>query len=201
MPIRDLAGQDGFNVLSLNTDTYQLEPSMVTNAFCTGTKSVYKMTTQLGRVIRATGNHKFLTVNGWKRLDTLTTEDHLAIPRQLPTMDQPTMTKSELALLGHLIGDGCTLPRHVMQYTTREIDLAQKVSALASEVFGDKINPRINKERGWYQVYLTSAERLTHGKHNPITNWLTELGVFGLRSYQKFVPLKVFEQPVEERFL
>src|SRR5438445_9053129 len=60
-PIEQLAGQKGFRVLALNTDTWQLEPCVVSNAFATGRKCVYKMTTRLGRSIRATANHKFLT--------------------------------------------------------------------------------------------------------------------------------------------
>ena len=31
---------------------------------------------------------------------------------------QGTMSNDQLALLGHLIGDGCVLPRHAVQYTT-----------------------------------------------------------------------------------
>ena len=42
------------------------------------------------------------------------------------------MTDDELALLGHLIGDGCTLPRHAIQYTTRERELAEIVAELAT---------------------------------------------------------------------
>ena len=42
------------------------------------------------------------------------------------------MSRDELALLGHLIGDGCTLPRHAIQYTTREPLLATRVADLAS---------------------------------------------------------------------
>ena len=42
------------------------------------------------------------------------------------------MTDDELALLGHLIGDGCTLPRHVMQYTTRERVPGDEVARLAT---------------------------------------------------------------------
>jgi replicative DNA helicase len=38
----------------------------------------------LGRTIRATGNHKFLTIDGWKRLDELTIMDVIALPRALP---------------------------------------------------------------------------------------------------------------------
>jgi replicative DNA helicase len=81
-PIRNLSGKSGFCVMSLNTATYKLEPATVTNAFCTGTKPVFKLETALGRGIRATGNHKFLTLDGWKRLDELQGGDHVALPQQ-----------------------------------------------------------------------------------------------------------------------
>jgi replicative DNA helicase len=203
IPIRKLAGQAGFCVSSLNTDTWKLETAEVTNAFCTGVKPVFHLTTQLGRSIRATANHKFLTFDGWKRLDELTENDFVAVPRTLDGPSLQTMSDSELALLGHLIGDGCMLPRHAIQYTTRERDLADLVASLAVEVFGDKIAPRINPERRWYQVYLSSAYQLTHGVRNPVSVWLDNLGIFGLRSFEKRVPDKVFEQPREAiaRFL
>ena len=104
------------------------------------------------------------------------------------------MTYAEVALLGHLIGDGCTLPRHAIQYTTREIDLAENVAFLAKEVFGESIIPRISPERGWYQVYLSASKHLTHNVRNPIAKWLDYLGIFGLRSYEKFVPQALLQQ-------
>jgi len=105
------------------------------------------------------------------------------------------MSNSELALLGHLIGDGCTLPSHAIQYTTREKDLAETVVKLAVDVFGEEIKPRISPERQWYQVYLTSTRHHTHHAHSAVTEWLQELRAFGLRSYEKRVPGTVFEQP------
>lgn len=193
--IDELVGKTGFHVLALNPRTWKLEPQVVTNSFSTGRKRVYKMTTRLGHTIRATANHKFLTVHGWKRLDELTPGTHIAVPRTLQGPTEATMTDAELALLGHLIGDGCTLPRHAMQYTTNDETLATTVADLAIKVFGDRIIPRIQKERDWYQVYLAANYHLTHDTRNPITEWLTELGVFGLRSYEKRIPDKVFAQP------
>jgi len=197
VPIRDLSGKSGFRVLSLNERTWKLEAAQVTNAFCTGIKPVYRMTTRLGRTIRATGNHKFLTICGWKRLDELTSDDHIALPRTLPTPETQTMSNAELALLGHLIGDGCTLPNHAVQYTTRELDLAETVAKLARDVFGDAIKPRIHQEKGhsWYQVFLAATAKLTHNKHSPVRVWLESLGVWGLRSHEKRIPEKVFQQP------
>lgn len=193
-PIEQLVGRSGFNVLALNTETWQLEPRVVTHAFATGKKPVYSLTTCLGRTIRATANHTFLTMQGWQRLDELSKDKHIALPRLLSGPIQASMTNDELALLGHLIGDGCTLPRHAIQYTTNDITLADTVADLARQVFGATISPRIQKEREWYQVYLSASGRLTHGVRNPIAKWLDDLGVFGLRSYEKRVPQKVFAQ-------
>src|SRR5713226_9184839 len=194
-PIEQLVGQSGFRVLALNTATWQLEPCTASHAFTTGRKPVYRMTTRLGRTIRATANHQFLTIHGWKRFDTLSVGMHIALPRQLPGPTQATMSNEELALLGHLIGDGCTLPSHAIQYTTHELELAETVASLATAVFGATVAPRIHKERNWYQVYLPPTYHLTHRIHNPIVTWLNDMGIFGLRSYEKRVPDKVFAQP------
>jgi replicative DNA helicase len=195
VPIRELSGRSGFAVWALNEQRLRIERAIVSRAFSTGIKPVYKLSTRLGRSIRATGNHKFYTFDGWKRLDELKVGERLALPRSLGSLSSQSMSDDELALLGHLIGDGCALPRHVIQYTTREKDLAEIVASLASEIFGAEIRPRINRERQWYQVYLSSTRHHTHDVRSVVSEWLDHLGIFGLRSYEKFIPGKVFEQP------
>jgi len=194
VPIKELVGKSGFNVLALDKGWWRLDSRRVTNVFATGTKPVFMLTTQLGRSVRATANHKFLTMAGWRRLDELKTGDHIALPRILQGPDRDTMSREELGLLGHLIGDGCTLPTHAIQYTTKDPTLAEEVVRLAKDVFGDLIRPRIHPERTWIQVYLPPTRHLTHGVRNPIRVWLEELRVFGLRSYEKRIPEKVFKQ-------
>jgi len=195
--IRELNGKSDFAVWALNEQTWETERAVVSRAFATGVKPVYRLVTKLGRTIRATANHKFRAFDAWKRLDELAVGERLALPRFVPSPLTQTMTNSELALLGHLIGDGCTLPRHVIQYTTRERDLAELVASLAVEVFGDEVRPRVNEERRWYQVYLTSTRHHTHNVRSAIAEWLDELGAWGLRSYEKFIPGKVFKQSRE----
>jgi replicative DNA helicase len=194
-PIRDLVGQRGFNVLAVDDRDWTLHPRPVVRAFSTGVKPVFRMTTRLGRTIRATGNHKFLAFDGWRRLDDMAPGMHIAVPRSLPGPSQQTMSDEELALLGHMIGDGCALPHHTIQYTSKDRDLALLVASLASDVFGDAVRPRLTRERSWYQTYLLAAGHLTHRVRNPVAAWLDELGVFGLRSWEKRVPQRVFEQP------
>ncbi|HET6349283.1 MAG TPA: replicative DNA helicase [Candidatus Krumholzibacteria bacterium] len=198
VPIANLAGHSGFNVWAVNTNTWKLEKARVSRAFSTGVKPVFHLESQLGRSIRATANHKFLTINGWKRLDELRVGEHIALPRALPTASGATMTNAELALLGHLIGDGCTLPRHAIQYTTREYDLAVEVSRLTREVFGARVEPRIQPERKWFQVYLSSTRHHTHGVRSAVSEWLDGMGVWGLRAHEKRVPPQVFKQPAEQ---
>jgi replicative DNA helicase len=156
VPIKDLVGKYGFAIWALNENTMKLEKAIVTNAFSTGIKPVFTLKTRLGRKISATANHQFLTINGWKRLDELSSKQHICLPRHLPIVGKQTMTYSQVALLGHLIGDGCTLPSHAIHYTTREIDSPENVAF--------------------------------YGVRNPIAKWVKSLRVFGLRSYEKFVP-------------
>ncbi len=197
IPIRELAGKKDFRVWALNENNWQIEKAVVTNAFSTGVKPVFRLKTKLGREIRATANHKFFSFNGWKRLDELKIGERIALPREIKNETEQTMSDAELALLAHLIGDGCTLPRHSIQYTTREKDLAETVANLASEVFGNDVKPKIKKERTWFQVYLTSTRHHTHNVRSAVAEWLDELGVWGLRSHEKFIPEKVFRQPKE----
>ncbi|HEY8862778.1 MAG TPA: replicative DNA helicase [Candidatus Dormibacteraeota bacterium] len=194
VPIKDLVGKSGFRVLALDEGWWRMEAKTVTNAFATGRKPVFKLTTNLGRSIRATANHKFLTMEGWRRLDELAPGERIALPRILQGPVEDTMSPEELGLLGHLIGDGCTLPTHAIQYTTKDPILAEEVVRLATAVFGDEVRPRIHPERTWIQVYIPPTRHLTHGVRNPVRVWLEELGAFGLRSYEKRVPAKVFSQ-------
>ena len=194
-PIGELVGRENFEVLAIDPETWRLRPALARRAFSTGRKQAFRLTTRLGRTVRATGNHKFLTISGWRRLDELAAGDAIAVPGTLPDARAATMSEDELALLGHLIGDGCTLPRHAIQYTSNERKLAAHVADLSQRVFGGRVKPRVNRERRWYQVYLAAAERLTHGRRNPVAAWLDELGVFGLRSHEKRVPDAVFRQP------
>jgi replicative DNA helicase len=200
VPIRELVGIPNVLVWALNPATHKLEKVLVSNAFCTGAKPTFRLTTRLGRTIRATANHKFLTLEGWRRLDELATGQHVALPRHIPPPARQTMTDAELALLGHLIGDGCVLPRHAVQYTTCSTELANKVVSLAHEIFGDQLRPHVQKilqqsQVPLYQVFLSAAEHLTHNKKNPVVAWFAALGIVGLRSYQKRVPAEVFRQP------
>jgi replicative DNA helicase len=95
-PIRALVGRSGFRVLAVDTQTWRLEPRVVTNAFATGTKPVYRLTTRLGHAIRATANHKFLAYDGWRRLDDMTPGMRMAVPGGLNWLSLRSAVEADL---------------------------------------------------------------------------------------------------------
>ncbi|HZB41010.1 MAG TPA: LAGLIDADG family homing endonuclease, partial [Ilumatobacter sp.] len=168
----------------------------LSSAFPSGVKNTYRLRLASGRYVDASANHPFLTLDGWQPVEDLKVGVRIASARRIPggsTLSHG-MSDQELILLGHLIGDGCTLDRHAVQYTTIDPANAAAVSQ-AALWFG--VQAREIAERTWTQVYLPSPYRLTHGKQNPIAAWLRRLGVWNLRSWQKFVPAALFSQSEE----
>ena len=170
---------------------YRLVPGNLSAAFPSGVKETFRLRLASGRRIDASANHPFLTLDGWQPVEDLTVGSRIAGARRLPeaSNQREGMSDQELILLGHLIGDGCTLDRHAIQYTTIDPANVEAVSRAASW-FG--VQAREKAERTWTQVYLPSPHRLTHGKYHPIAAWMRSLGVWNLRSWQKFVPPVLF---------
>lgn len=77
-PISELVHRREFRIAALDQTRHGLAPASVSNAFCTGAKPVFRLTTKQGRTIRATANHKFLSEQGWKRLDQLRSDERIA---------------------------------------------------------------------------------------------------------------------------
>lgn len=195
------SGATGVPVWSLD-ERYRLVEGTVTAAFSSGVKPVFRLHFASGRTIDASANHPFLTLNGWERVESLEEGAHLATGRRVPEVEsQPTMSDDELILLGHLIGDGCTLARHAVQYTTVD-PLNVEAVCRAAGFFG--VTARVNQEKpstragGWTQVYLPSPYPLTHGRYHPIASWLRSLGAWDLRSWEKRIPDALFTQPSDK---
>ena len=121
IPIREMVGRKNACVWAIDQTTWRLQAAAVANAFSTGEKPVWRLTTRLGRTIRATANHQFLSFAGWRRLDELRPGYRLALPHRVASSPQQTMSDAELALLGHRLGDGGTLANHAIQYTTKDV--------------------------------------------------------------------------------
>jgi replicative DNA helicase len=172
-------------------DEYRLVPARLTRAFPTGIKPVYRLKLASGLEIDATANHPFLTVEGWTRLDSLTVDGFVAVPRRLPRpVEEETGWKDdELVLLAHLLGDGSIGPSGV-KYATADLANKNAVEEAARTLFGIEALTEMNGNT--YQMWLPSPYRLTHGKRHPVREWLESYGLWGARSWNKFIPEPIF---------
>jgi replicative DNA helicase len=75
-----VSGERDVPVWSLD-DRWRLTPARLTHAFPSGVKPVFRMTLASGRVVEATANHRFRTVDGWVPLGELQEGARLAVPR------------------------------------------------------------------------------------------------------------------------
>jgi replicative DNA helicase len=71
-----------------------------------GVKPVFRVKTRLGRTIKTTLTHPFLTVDGWRKLGALSVGDHVAVPRRTPVFGREPLGAHRVKLLAYMLGDG-----------------------------------------------------------------------------------------------
>ncbi|KUL26540.1 replicative DNA helicase [Actinoplanes awajinensis subsp. mycoplanecinus] len=170
----------------------------LTHVFTTGEKPVFRMRLASGREIRATANHPFRTYDGWTSLGDLSVGHRIAAPRHVCAPDQVTeWADRQVVLLAHLLGDGSMLPRQSMRYASTDEANLEAVRDAATH-FGITAARDDYPQAKCTTLRLVAPYRLTHGKRNPVAEWVDSLGLFGKRSHEKFVPPEVFSLPKEQ---
>ncbi|MEU7763320.1 replicative DNA helicase [Micromonospora aurantiaca (nom. illeg.)] len=179
-------------------ESLRYTPRTLTHAFPSGTREVFRMTLSSGKQVEATANHPFLTFGGWLPLGELTVGTRLAAPRHIPPpLNIKPWADPEVVMLAHLLGDGSFVRRQPIRYAScDEANLAAVTEAAThfgiTAVRDDYPAARVTTLR------LPAPFRLARGRRNPIAEWLDGLGLFGLRSHEKFLPPAVFGLPKEQ---
>ena len=188
------SGEQNVPVWSLD-ERMRLVPETMTHAFPSGTKEVFRVRLTSGREVEATANHPFLTLDGWRPLSDLATKSRVAIPRQLPApLQAQEMPEPEIVILAHLLGDGSFVRNQQIRYaSTDEANLA--AVADAAMYFGITVLRDDYPAARCTTLRLTAPHHPARGKRNPVAVWLDSMGLFGLRSYEKFIPAQIFSLP------
>lgn len=167
----------------------------LTHVFPTGVKPVYKLRLSSGKEIEATANHPFLTYEGWTPLGELEVGSRVGVPRHVPGPERNAeWDDRRVVMLAHLLGDGSFVKRQPLRYASIDEQNLHAVTEAAG-AFGitpardDYAAARVTTLR------LPAPYRLSRGKRNPIAAWLDDMGLFGARSHEKFVPTNVFHLP------
>ncbi len=190
VPIKNLVGQTNISVHSLD-ENWKIKEMKISKVFYSGRKMTYELKTRSGFKIKASINHPFWTTSGWTRLHELKIGDCIATPKKIEiSAPKNELSKKEIILLAHLLGNGCIWPRQPYHYTSTDTENIKVVSETVVELFG--IKDRIIKQKNWWHIYLPSPYRLTYKRYHPITNWYKKLGIKCVRAFKKEIPQKVF---------
>jgi len=190
-------GAHNIPVWSLD-ERMRLVASTLTHAFSSGTKEVFRVRLASGREVQATANHPFLTYGGWKHLEDLAPGSSVAIARSTPSplAEQP-MPEHEIIMLAHLLGDGSFVRHQPIRYASVDEENQTAVAEAATH-FGITAVRDDHAAARCTSLRLPAPYHLTHGRRNPIAEWLDSLGLFGLRSHEKFIPDRLFSLPQEQ---
>lgn len=100
--IKDLYEQQDARLLTLGKDS-QFSITEPSAYLYDGLKPVYQVTTCLGRIVKTTLSHPFLTPDGWTPLNNLSQGSLIAVPRELPVFGARRVSTVLISQLAHAI--------------------------------------------------------------------------------------------------
>ena len=109
-----------------------------------GVKPVFRIRTRLGREIKTTITHPFLTVEGWRKLGELSVGDHVAVPRRMPVFGHEPLGTHRIKLLAYMLGDG-TMTGSMPRFTNADPEVREDFTAAVDEFSGLRVREETSR--------------------------------------------------------
>src|ERR1700692_3242059 len=188
VPIRELVGQTP-EVWAMSADQ-KIIRAQSDLVWSKGVRQVFRVVLASGRTLRATGNHRVFTGEGWKTVGEIGQGSRVAVARQFPSIANPVVwSDAEISLLGHLVGDGSYLTNRPLRYTTSSEANSQLVTECAIAL-GSTVTRHAGRGN-WHQLVIANNGNRWHAAG--VGAWLKGLGIWNQRSHQKHLPSAVFQ--------
>ena len=188
VPIRELVGQTP-EVWAMGADQ-KIIKARGDLVWSKGVRQVFRLALASGRTLRATANHRVFTGEGWKTVGEIGLGSRVAVARQFPSIANPVVwSDAEIALLGHLVGDGSYLSNQPLRYTTASEDNSLIVTR-AAQALGSTVTRHLGRGN-WHQLVIAGNGNRWHPAG--VGAWLKNLGIFDQRSHEKHLPSVVFQ--------
>jgi replicative DNA helicase len=188
VPIRELVGQTP-EVWAMSADQ-KIIKAQSDLVWSKGVRQVFRVSLASGRSLRATANHRVFTGDGWRTVGEIGLGSRVAVARQFPSISNPVVwSDAEIALLGHLVGDGSYLTHQPLRYTTASEANSQLVTECALAL-GSTVTRHAGRGN-WHQLVIANNGNRWHAAG--VGAWLKGLGIYNQRSHQKHLPGAVFQ--------
>lgn len=168
-------------------ENYKFKLTEASDFIDDGIKPVFCVTTSLGRQIKTTVTHPYLTINGWKRLEELAVGSKIAVPRILDIFGNNEWRDCEVKILSYLLGDGSITngsPLFIVGKPALEDDFIKAVVEFGGV---ETVVAKVSNRTPTLRIRNSNKSAV-----NPVTMWLRKLGVWGCNSHRKFIPDDVF---------
>jgi deoxycytidine triphosphate deaminase len=180
-----------FGKTTLSLDGWRLKPAKVSAFIPQGKKEVFELRTRAGLRIRATANHPFRMLNGWRALADLRPGDRIAAARNIPVFGKTGIPDWEASLLGLMISDGCCdTPGSSPTFTSADPEL---VRLLRTSVAASGMGEVTFSGRHGYRL-VNHCGRGGIPERNRVHRWLQSYQL-NVKAGEKFVPQSIFTAP------
>ena len=220
--IEDVFRARGGRLLTLD-DQWRFVPTEPSSFVDDGVKTVYEVTTRLGRQLRTTGSHPFLTIEGWRPIAELRPGDCVAVPRRLPVFGAASLGAERVRLLAYLLTDS-EVDGPSLRFSHADPQLREDFRS-AVEAFGGLVARAEPQRGGGSMLVIAPAPAGEAGRPgaigklqgqqgsiatalhvhadpapdaHPLTAWLAALGTQRKWAGLRFVPPVVFTLQREE---
>ncbi len=180
----------GRKVFCLNLETQKITQQPITAIYPNGIRDVWEITTKTRRKIRATCDHLFYTLLGWKPLNAFKVGDHIGLAKTLPITHTGDISEAKIKLTAYLIGDGHLSTRKPSSsyFCNSNQELIADFNRCAEELFGSPAPVDYQQHSGrktvayarigfvsafnsWIDYHIKRA----HSRDKEIPNWVFSL--------------------------
>ena len=180
-------------------EKFKIVPRKIEAVISNGKKKVFLLRTRLGYQIRATANHPFLALDGWKHLEELKIGDRIATPRRLFVNTQEEWPEHEVISLAWLISEGNTCHPNSLYFYNNDISLVKDFAAHIEKFPFTKARC-YQRKNGRGEVCANTGVRLQadtarkrgHPSRSGAFIWAQKLGLIGKKAREKSIPQQVF---------
>lgn len=167
--------------------------SEVSNSVHSGMKSCFKLTTNTGRSITASVDHKFLTAEGWQCLSDLTVGQTIALPARIPFPHiQIPMNDAEIVIIAVLMAEGNLTNYNAVRFDSEEPKILQTMAIAVAKLGTELVHYDCDKPTTYH--VRSGVRRET----NTVKVMLEKHGLFGVLSKNKIIPEAIFRLPKEQ---